>query len=313
MKICLAGEGYMGGNHMKAVRALDGIEVVSLAGGIGPDAEAFAQEWEIPHVSLNLEEALGQPGVGAVILTTPNQVHAEQVALALGMGKHVLVEIPMGMGLSEAQRVATLEREAGLVCMVCHSLRYFPTHREVRRRVREGSLHLHHIVSQTYFFRRKNTNALGKPRSWVDDVLWHHGCHIVDYVSWLLDDPALAVWGQAGPVHPEFGIPLDLTIGMRSSSGCLVSAVLSFNNHGPISVSQRFIGQETTLLIDGSGLRDFEGKEIPVTGDSTEIQDQEFFDAIREDRQPLTSCAACLPTMQLLDRIEKSIQENRGE
>ena len=311
MKICLAGEGYQGGNHMTAVRAIGGIDVVSLAGGIRADADAFAKEWEIPHVCSDLEEAIGQPGVEAVILATPNQVHAEQIELVLGMGKHVLVEIPMGTDLQEAERVARLEEESGLVCMVCHSLRYFPTHREVRRRVQAGDLNLHHIVSQTYFFRRENRNALGKPRTWVDNVLWHHGCHIVDYVSWLLDDPDLAVWGQSGPVHPEFGIPMDITIGMRSKDGCLVSAVLSFNNHGAISVSQRFIGEETTLTIEGGVLRDYEGNEIPVTGNSNEMQDGEFFDAIREGRKPLTSCAACLPTMRLLDRIEKSIEENR--
>jgi 2-hydroxy-4-carboxymuconate semialdehyde hemiacetal dehydrogenase len=133
----------------------------------------------------------------------------------------------------------------------------------------------------------------------------------VDLVTWLLEDPDLEVWAQAGPIHPEFGIPLDLTIGMRSGTGCIASVVLSFNNHGPISVTQRFIGEETTLLTDGGTLKDYEGNEIPVEGNSHEIQDREFFDAIREGRKPLTSCAACLPTMRLLDRIEKSVRRSR--
>ncbi|MDA0745768.1 MAG: Gfo/Idh/MocA family oxidoreductase [bacterium] len=313
MKICLAGEGAQGTNHMKALHAIGGVEVVSLAGGQAAETAAFAQEWNIPNHSLDLEESLQQPGVEAVILATPNHLHAKQVELALNMDKHVLVEIPMGLNLEEAQRVADLEEKTGRVCMVCHSLRYFPTHREVHRRVAEGELHLHHIISQTYFFRRKNTNALGKPRTWVDNLLWHHGCHIVDFVAWLFEGQNIQAWGQAGPNHPELGVPMDLTIGMRSADGRLASIVLSFNNHGPIRIEQRFIGTETTLLIDvgKASLTDFEGRQIPVEGNSHEIQDREFLDAIRENRKPLTSCNNCLPTMKLLDRIQQSIVENR--
>ncbi len=307
MKICLAGEGAQGLTHMEALREIEGVEVVSLAGGIAADAAEFAAKWKIPHHSLSLEECLSQPGVEAVILTTPNQVHAAQTELALSMGRHVLVELPMGLNLAESQRVAALEERTGLVCMVCHTLRYSPPHREVHRRGREGRLHLHHLVSQTYFFRRENVNRFGKPRTWTDDLLWHQACHWVDLVYWLLEEPGIAAWGQAGPPHPRLGIPMDLTIGMRSKKGCLVSAVLSFNNHGPIDISYRFIGQEESLRIEKGRLVDHEGREIPTAGDSAQIQDREFFSAIKEGRKPLTSCQSCLPVMEILDRIQRCI------
>jgi 2-hydroxy-4-carboxymuconate semialdehyde hemiacetal dehydrogenase len=311
MKICLAGEGAQGLTHMQALRSIEGVEVVTLAGGIEADAAAFAKEWKIPHHSLHLEECLRQPGVEAVVLTTPNQLHTAQAALALNVGKHVLVELPMGLTLADSQRLADLEEKTGLVCMVCHTQRYSPPHREIYRRVRAGELHLHHIVAQTYFFRRQNVNRFGRSRTWTDDLLWHMACHIVDFVSYLLDDPGLEVWGQAGPDHPTLGIPMDLTLGMRSRQGCLVSAVLSFNNHGPIDASYRFIGEENTLFIQRERLTDHQGNVVPLEGSSVETQDREFFDAIREGRRPLTSCKACLPTMALLDRIQKSIEAKK--
>jgi|TARA_B100002003_G_C14030777_1_gene496876 2-hydroxy-4-carboxymuconate semialdehyde hemiacetal dehydrogenase len=304
MKICLAGEGAMGFNHIKVLQQLDDVEVVTLAGGVEEDAAAFAQAWEIPHYSLDLETCLNQPEVEAVVLATPNQVHAAQAEQALSMGKHVLVEIPMGLNLAEAEHLVDMEEKTGLVCMVCHSYRYSAPHREIVRRVRTGELHLHHIVQQTYFFRRKNTNMFGKPRSWTDELLWHQACHMVDFIYWLFDEPDIEAWAQTGPTHPGLGIPMDITIGMRSKSGCLVSSANSFNNHGSITSNYRFIGEEATFLIEKGKLIDHDGNEVSVAVGGLEVQDREFLDAIKNGRTPMTSCKTCLPTMAILDRLQ---------
>lgn len=302
----------MGLNHMRALKSLgDQVEVVSLAGGVEEDAAAFAREWGIPHYSLDLEECLDQPGVEAVLLATPNQVHAEQAELAMRMGKHVQVEIPMGLSLEESERVVQVEEETGLVCMVCHTQRYYAAQNEVVRRYSEGELHLYHIVQQTYFMRRENTNMFGKPRSWTDELLWHQACHMVDFIYWLFDEPEIEAWAQAGPDHPTLGIPMDITIGMRSKTGCVVTSAQSFNNQGPISSSYRFIGDEATLFVEKGKLLDWERNTIPTSGGGIEVQDQEFLDAIREGRKPKTSCATCLPTMGILDRLQKSMDEKR--
>ena len=309
MKICLAGEGAMGFNHIKVLKQFDDIEVVTLAGGVEADAATFAAEWDIPHYSLDLETCLNQPGVEAVVLTTPNQVHAAQAELALSMGKHVLVEIPMGLNLAEAQRLVELEEKTGLVCMVCHTNRYSAPHREIVRRVQAGELHLHHIVQQTYFYRRENTNMFGKPRSWTDELLWHQACHMVDFMYWLFDEPGIDAWAQRGPDHARLGIPMDITIGMRTQAGCLISSANSFNNHGPINSNYRFIGEESTFLIEKGKLIDHEANEIPVGPGGLDVQDREFIDAIQAGRSPMTSCKTCLPTMAILDRLQRSMEE----
>ena len=308
MKICLAGEGAQGVTHMEALRKRTDVEVVTLAGGIEADTAEFAREWDIPHYSMDLEECLGQDGVEAVVLTTPNHIHAEQAELAMKMGKHVLLELPMGMTLAESQRVVQVEEETGLVCMVCHTKRYDNVFREIHRRVHSGELTLHHIVQQTYFFRRTNENRFGKPRTWTDDLLWHQACHMVDMVFWILDDPQMAAWGQSGPMHPKLDIPMDITIGLRSASGCLVTAAQSFNNYGPILGFYRFIGEEATLVVEKGKFSDHEGNEIPVdSGGGVDDQDGEFFAAIAEGRKALTSCSACLPVMEIIDRIQRAM------
>lgn len=314
MKICLAGEGAQGLSHMQVLTDMPGVEVASLAGGIATDTAAFAGEWQIPHHSLDLTECLEQDGVEAVILATPNQLHAAQAELALNMGVHVLVEIPMGLSLEEAQHLARVEEQTGLVCMVCHTKRYAPAFREVQRLVREGQLHLHHLVQYTYFHRRQNTNRHGKPRTWTDDLLWHQGCHMVDYAYWLFGEADMEVWAQAGPDHPTLGTTMDLTIGMRSREGCLVTSAMSFNNHGRIDGYYHFIGEENTYTVPKSGaLVDWEGQETPLAGDALELQNSEFFAAIKEGREPQTSCRECLPAYGLLDRMQQSIDSRRQE
>ena len=313
MKVCLAGEGAQGFTHMEALSARDDVEVITLAGGIEMDTAEFAGKWNIPHYSMNLEECLNQPGVEAVVLTTPNQIHCEQAELALGMGKHVLVELPMGLTMEECERVASAEEASGLVCMVCHSLRYLGAFREVRRRLQVGELHLHHIVQETYFFRRTNENRFGKPRTWTDELLWHQACHMVDMVYWLLDDPDMSIWGQAGPDHSSLGIPMDITMGMRARNGVVVTSAHSFNNQGPIQGGWRFIGEEDTLLASYAGLTDYEGNPIAVEEGGMVLQEAEFFDAIREGRKPLTSCSKCLPVMRLINRIQQSLDKKKWE
>ena len=313
MKVCLVGEGAQGITHIDVLKKVPEVEVVTLAGGIRADAESFAHQHGIGHVSTDLEECLDQPGVEAVVITSPNQLHCEQTVMALDKGKHVLLELPMGLSLAEARQVVGAEQRSGKVAMMCHTQRFSPIMRKIYDDVRAGKLHLHHIVQQTYFFRRVNENRFGKPRIWTDDLLWHQACHMLDMVYWILDDPNMEAWGQCGPVHPTLNVPMDITIALKSQSGCLVSAAQSFNNHGGIQGTYRFIGEEATYLSSGGGLTDHEGNEIKVEGPGgVEAQDGEFFNAIREGRNALTSCSEVLPVMELIDRVQQAMDGRDG-
>ena len=308
MKICLAGTGAMGAIHMKALQKIGGVEVVAVNSRTDESGKAFAAEWRIPFSSTSLEACIDRPGVDAVILTTPSALHAEQTILALAKGKHVQVEIPMSLNLGDAERIVDAARRSGKVCMVTHTRRFSAPHREIRSRIRNGTFHLYHMVVETYFFRRENLNMHGQPRSWVDSLLWHHGCHSVDLAYWIMNEPNFEVWGQKGPNHPMLGIPMDLTVAMKSRHGQLFTMAMSFNNKGPFGGFYRYIGEEETYKVYRDAMTDSEGREVPLdAAPAFDRQDVEFTSAIREGREPESSAASCLPTMALLDKIEKAM------
>jgi len=307
MRICLAGTGAMGEIHMKALQKIDGVEVVSLASRAAESGKKFAEQWKIPFSTTNLEEAIDRPGVDAVILTTPSEQHPEQTILALDKGKHVQVEIPMSLNLPDAQRMLDVANKTGKVCMVTHTRRFSSPHREIRRRIQEGTFHLHHMVVETYFFRRTNLNMHGQPRSWVDNLLWHHGCHSVDLAQWMVGKDWTA-WGQKGPNHTELGIPMDLTVAMKSRDGVLFSMAMSFNNKGPFGGFYRYIGEEDTYKVYRDSMTDSDGKDVPLDGVAAfDRQDVEFVGAIREGRQPESNAASVVPTMALLDQADRAM------
>jgi 2-hydroxy-4-carboxymuconate semialdehyde hemiacetal dehydrogenase len=309
MKICLAGTGAMGEIHVKALKKIDDVQVVSVAGRTDAGVKEFAAKWNIPHSSTNLEECIDRPGIDAVILTTPSDQHHDQTVLALRKGKHVQVEIPMALNLADSEHMLDEARKAGRTLMVTHTRRFANPHREIHRRIREGIFHLHHMVVETYFFRRTNLNMHGQPRSWVDNLLWHHGCHSVDLAHWILDEPNWDVWGQKGPDHSELKIPMDLTVAMKSKKGPLFTMAMSFNNKGPFGGFYRYIGEEDTYKVYRDSMTDSEGNEVPFedTTAAFDRQDIEFVGAIREGREPESSATSVVPTMALLDKIDKAM------
>ena len=309
MKICVAGEGAIGGKHLAALQRIEGVEVASLAGGVAADTEAAAAAYGIGHWSLDLAESLAQPGVEAAILATPTQMHARQAEQVLRAGKHVLVEIPMADTLADAQRLVAVQAATGLTAMAGHTRRFNPSHQWIRDRIARGELNLQHLVVETFFFRRTNINALGKPRSWTDHLLWHHACHTVDLFQYQTGERSDPVYALQGPEHPELGIAMDMSIGLKApTSGALCTLALSFNNKGPLGTFFRYICDTGTYIARYDDLVDGEENPIDLSGvgvssDGIELEDREFLSAIAEGREPNASVAQCLGTMETLDRL----------
>ena len=313
IKVVLVGEGAIARKHMAALRRINDVEVVGMAGGDASGTAKFAAELGIPRHGLDLREMLDvSPGVDAAILTSPTPLHASQAIQVMEAGKHVLIEIPMADSLADAEAVVAAQQRTGITAMVCHTRRFNPSHQWVHRRIAAGDLTLQHLVAETFFLRRENKNALGEPRSWTDHLLWHHACHTVDlFVHQTGEIPANA-WAQQGPRHPELGIAMDMTVGLQAPSGALCTLALSFNNDGPLGTTFRYIGDTGTYIASYDDLVDGYDEPIDVSGvdvsmDGIENQDREFFAALREGREPAASVAQCLPTMQTLDRLEQSL------
>ncbi|MCZ6620200.1 MAG: Gfo/Idh/MocA family oxidoreductase [Gammaproteobacteria bacterium] len=315
MKICLVGEGAFGNKHLDALERIDDVEVVSVCGGVAAATETVAEERGIPHFTLDLGEALDQPGVEAAILASPTPLHAEQASQVMQAGKHVLVEIPMADNLADAEALVRMQQATGVVAMVDHVRRFNPSHQWIHNRIREGLLTIQQMDVQTYFFRRTNTNARGEPRSWTDHLLWHHACHTVDLFEYQTGGATAEVTALQGPVDANLGITMDMAIGLKAPSGAICTLSLSFNNNGPFGTFFRYICAEGTFVANYDDLFTGDGEqidvgEVAVSTDGIELADREFLAAIREDREPNSSLAQGLGAMRTLDRLERALSES---
>ncbi|MCO5100893.1 MAG: Gfo/Idh/MocA family oxidoreductase [Burkholderiaceae bacterium] len=314
--VVLAGAGAFGVKHLDGIRNIDGVEVVSLVGREQAKTEEVAKKYGIGHVTTNLAESLARDDVDAAILCTPTQLHAAQAIECLKAGKHVQVEIPLADSLNAAEAVVALQKETGLVAMCGHTRRFNPSHQFLHRRIAAGELAVQQMDVQTYFFRRTNTNALGQPRSWTDHLLWHHAAHTVDLFAYQAGGTIVAAHALQGPIHPQLGIAMDMSIQLKSGTGAICTLSLSFNNDGPLGTVFRYICDNGTYvaryddLYDGRENR-IDVSQVDVSMNGIELQDREFFAAIREGREPNASVAQVLPCYRTLAQLERQLEQAR--
>jgi 2-hydroxy-4-carboxymuconate semialdehyde hemiacetal dehydrogenase len=312
IRVALAGAGAFGIKHLDGMRNIAGVEVVSLVGRELDKTREIAAKYGVAHVTDDLAKSLALPGVDAVILCTPTQMHAAQAIQCLAAGKHVQVEIPLADSLADAQAVVRLQKETGRVAMCGHTRRFNPSHQFVRRRITAGEFHIQQMDVQTYFFRRKNLNALGQPRSWTDHLLWHHAAHTVDLFAYQCGSPIVKANAIQGPIHPELGIAMDMSIQLKAANGAICTLSLSFNNEGPLGTFFRYIGDSATYIARYDDLYNGKEEQIDVSGidvsmNGIELQDREFFAAIREGREPNASVAQVLPCYEVLHALEQQL------
>jgi 2-hydroxy-4-carboxymuconate semialdehyde hemiacetal dehydrogenase len=315
MKIALGGQGAFGVKHLDGIKRIEGIEVVSLAGGRPESTKEVAEKYGIPHWTTDLAESIAQPGVEAVILATPTQMHAAQAEQVMRAGKHVEVEIPISDSLADAERLLAIQKEMGVIGMGGHTRRFNPSHQYIHNKIKAGELKVLQMDVQTYFFRRTNMNAAGQARSWTDHLLWHHACHTVDLFQYQTGETATVAHAIEGPMHPELKIAMDMGILMKVPSGAICTLSLSFNNDGPFGTFFRYICDNGTYLAYYDDLSDGKNNKIDLTGvavsfDGIELQDREFFSAIEGKREPNSSFAQVLPAMRTLDALDRSLKSS---
>jgi 2-hydroxy-4-carboxymuconate semialdehyde hemiacetal dehydrogenase len=312
MKVGVAGQGAFGVKHIEAIQNIPGVEVITLSGGNQVATEEVAKKFKIPHWTGDLAESLKQPGLEAVILATPTQMHAKQAEQVMLAGKHVQIEIPMADSLADSERILKAQKETGLIAMAGHTRRFNPSHQWIHKRVKSGELTIQQMNVQTYFFRRTNMNAAGKPRSWTDHLLWHHACHTVDLFQYQTGQTITECYALEGPHHPELKIAMDMSIGLKVPSGAICTLSLSFNNKGPQGTFFRYIGDSGTYVAYYDDLVDGEQKpidlsKVDVSMNGIELQDREFFAAIQEKREPNASVQQTISAMRALDRLEQML------
>ena len=306
--VSFVGYGSIAAAHASALRNLGGVRFDSVVGRDPDSTRAFAAEWGFAHWTLSLDECLARPETEAVVITSPSDLHAAKSVACLAAEKHVLIEIPLATARDDVERVAAAARESDRVTMLAHTQRFAPALAELRRRVRAGEFHPHHAALRWFFLRRENVNWRGRRRTWTDNLLWHHGCHVVDSVLWVLGGEGSDVWAQCGPVHPKLGIPLDLDVQFRVG-GTLVNVSMSYNATWTRH-EYHFIGEETSLEFRGDELLGEHGVVwAGEGGNRIEAQDAEFLAAIREGREASPNVEDVLPAMRVLSAAQRQLEE----
>jgi 2-hydroxy-4-carboxymuconate semialdehyde hemiacetal dehydrogenase len=314
VRIAVVGAGAFGIKHLDALSRIDDVTIAGVVSRTLEQAQQVADKYGAPVASTNLHDVLDSPDVDAVILSTPTQLHAAQTIETLAAGKHVQVEIPVADNLADALLVRDAAERSGLVCMVGHTRRFNPSHQWIHQGIQRGELSIQQMDAQTYFFRRTNTNALGNPRSWVDNLLWHHAAHTVDLFAYQCGEPIVVANVLAGPPHPSLGIPMDMSIQLSTASGQLCTLSLSFNNEGPFGTFFRYICDNGTYIARYDDL--VTGNEEPVdvsrvavSKDGIELQDREFVRAIRDGDEPNSSVSSVLDCYEVLGALQHSLDQ----
>mgnify|MGYP003694159137 CR=1 FL=1 len=170
------------------------------------------------------------------------------------------VEIPLADRLADAEEVARVQKGSGKVAMVGHTRRFNPSHQWVHKKIVAGEIAVQQMDVQTYFFRRTEhqrarAGALRGPTTC---------CGTTPRTPWISSPtrPAsriVAANAVQGPIHPELGIAMDMSIQLKSSTGAICTLSLSFNNDGPLGTFFRYICDNGTYIARYDDL--FDGKE----------------------------------------------------
>jgi 2-hydroxy-4-carboxymuconate semialdehyde hemiacetal dehydrogenase len=307
--LCVIGAGAIAERHMQAFEQLGGVQPRWVVSQPDDAARDFGRRWKFPNAGTSLAAALADPLVELALIASPSPLHSRQAMQALEAGKHVIVEIPVAMSWPDAQQVAHLAVQVARRVWVCHTMRSAAALREVRDRVRDGRLHVTHITGFFGIPRRRNQGMGGVgTRTWIDNLLWHHGCHQVDSALWVLGMPAVPhVQSLFGPNHPQFGMALDLGIQMSAAGGELITQALSYNVEQSLWRLQ-FIGHEDVLTFENGRLTNEAGQVLvpePPANDLTQ-QNRELLEASQSGEPCEFDLAGVLPTMEVLDRAQRS-------
>ena len=317
IRIALAGAGAFGEKHLDALKSIEGVEVATIVSASLDEASKLADKHGLADVSDSYEDTLKRDDVDAVILTTPTPMHARQAIQAMDAGKHVQVEIPLADSWADAEAVLKTQQETGLVCMVGHTRRFNPSHQWVKNKIDAGEFNIQSMDIETFFFRRKNINAKGEPRSWTDHLLWHHSAHSIDLFQYMTGSKVVRANILQGPKHPELGIAMDQSIQLKTAAGQILTLALSFNNDGPLGTFFRYIGDTGTYIARYDDLVNGKEEPIDVSGvdvsmNGIELQDREFVAAIREGREPNGAVAQVLDCYRVIGELAASLEEQDG-
>ena len=308
MNLAIVGHGMMGEWHSVAAKAA-GAQLHTLVGRRPEPTAEFAAKHGYARWTLDLDEALADPAVDAIIFATPTEQHAANALRSIEAAKPTLLEIPIAMYLAEAEHIVERARAAGVMLAMVHPMRFRPERAPLRERIAAGEEHIHRIEGRFFIHRLVNVGATGYRRSWIDNLLWHHSCHLVDLGLWMLaleGSPIRRVYSHMPPIEPRTGIPMELTLSVETEADQVLSVTGSYycaeRLYDTLVVTDRD-SYRIDILAATQTTRDGPRPILPEQ-DNCALVTRDFIDAVQGGREPHVPAASVLPAMRVLQQAQ---------
>lgn len=184
IRIGIIGAGFARTTQIPAFTACDRAKIVAIASARREHAEEVAREFGIEDVESDWRTLVARDDVDLVSIVTPVVTHCEMTLAALDSGKAVLCEKPMAMNAVEALRMTERAREAGVLALIDHELRFLPGRMKMRELVQRGDIGK--VRHATLTFRSDSRADANRPWNWWSDktqgggALGAIGSHVID-------------------------------------------------------------------------------------------------------------------------------------
>jgi 2-hydroxy-4-carboxymuconate semialdehyde hemiacetal dehydrogenase len=299
----LLGYGTIAEEHAAALTRL-GCTLAVVAGPRPEAVEAFASTHGVERWTTNVDAATAASDVDAVVVASPNALHAEQITAALAAGKHALCEVPLALSLAEAEQLASLAAAAPGRTMVCQTQRFLEPVQTLRGWT--AGRQIHQVVIRLVVNRTSNVGITGRRRSWVDNLVWHHGSHAVDTALWLLHEEIVDVVAR-GVGESANGTPMDAGVLLTTASGALATIALSYRAEAP-STDFLVMCEGATYAYAGGVLSASDGtslefNEAAMFADAVHAQDAVFVEGVVNGGTISPTIADVGQLYRVLDRI----------
>lgn len=205
MRIAFAGTGYISKIHASAAQNC-GAELVAVVNHRPESMAEFGKEFGIARQYESVEAMLKDGGLDALVVSTPNYLHAPQTIVALNAGVHVMVEKPMSMNAHEAEQMCEAAEKSGALLMVAHCWRFHP---EVQW-LKEQSTKLGKIIRTKAY----SVHVHWGPSGWFTQkrfagggAMADMGVHALDTTRFLLGDPQpVSVYAKMGTHYGNYDV-----------------------------------------------------------------------------------------------------------
>ena len=217
---------------IRAIRAQQGAEIVRVVSGSAERATAFAKEHGIGIAGPDLSEALADPRVEAVYISSTNEKHFAQAVASIEAGKHVLCEKPLAMTVDDAAAMVRAAEKAGLLFATNHHLRCSGSHRAVRKLIADGrigrvlSMRIFHAVHLPENLRGWRINSAAAGGGVIPDITVHDA----DVARFLLGEDPVSIVSQMGTSGMGQGVEDSAMSAWTMPSGAMVMSHESFTH-----------------------------------------------------------------------------------